>query len=63
MSATANLWYNCSSPLGGSVSFSSSEYSALEGAGSVAVTVELSVATEIDVVVELVTSAATASST
>ena len=48
--------------LGGSVSFGSSEYSALEGAGSVAVTVELSVATEIDVVVELVTSAATASS-
>ena len=48
--------------LGGSVGFNPTDYSALEGSGSVTVTVELSVATEIDIVVELVTSAGTAAS-
>ena len=48
--------------LGGSVGFNPTVYSALEGSGSVTVTVDLSVATEIDIVVELVTSAGTAAS-
>ena len=48
--------------LGGSVGFNPTDYSALEGSGSVTVTVELSVTTEINVVVELVTSAGIAAS-
>ena len=58
--AAADLTMSAVIHLGGTVGFSSTDYSAGEGSGSVTVTVELSVATEIDVVVDLVTSAGTA---
>ena len=58
--AAADLTMSVILYVGGTVGFNQPDYSAVEGSGSVTVTVELSIATEIDVVVELVTSAGTA---
>ena len=48
--------------LDATVGFSSTDYSTSEGDGSITVNVELSVATEIEVIVELIKTVGTASS-